>query len=157
MRTKVKTALISAGAVIIAAFISKSKTQESSNIVTNEKHKTNIDVSDSNIEIGDQSPVILGDNNIINYNNIDDSTNIKNQGDEEEIYSSSVSENAEEDNNSNNIGTPYVITSPNNTITKAYLYKWDKENDRDIIGNTYPTAIKLSVYNMIYAMGGWSR
>lgn len=154
MRTKVKTALISAGAVIIAAFISKSKTQESSNIVTNEKHKTNIDVSDSNIEIGDQSPVILGDNNIINYNNIDDSTNIKNQGDEEEIYSSSVSENAEEDNNSNNIGTPYVITSPNNTITKAYLYKWDKENDRDIIGNTYPTAIKLSVYNMIYAMGG---
>lgn len=52
------------------------------------------------------------------------------------------------------VGTPFVTVSPQDQITNAYLAVWDEENDRDIIGNTYSTAMKLSVSNLIDAIGG---
>lgn len=69
----------------------------------------------------------------------------------------SFESNSEEHDNSEEIGTPFVISSPQQDgVTNAYIVSWDEENDRDIIGNTYSSAIKLSVYNMINAIGGGS-
>lgn len=63
--------------------------------------------------------------------------------------------NLQETDNSVEIGSIFVTSSPKqDSVTKAFLSSWDEEKDRDIVGNTYPTAMKLSVYNMIYAMGG---
>lgn len=61
--------------------------------------------------------------------------------------------NDEEQENSE-IGKPFVEVSPQNQITNANLYAWNENNDRDIIGNTYPAAMKLCVSNMIDAMFG---
>lgn len=51
-------------------------------------------------------------------------------------------------------GAPFVVVSPDNQITNASLEKWDKENDRDIFENTYSSALKLSVFNLVDAIGG---
>lgn len=65
--------------------------------------------------------------------------------------------NTQEDDKNIDIGTPFVESSPKQDgVTNAYLEPWDEENDRDIIGNTYPLAMKLTVYNMINAIGGGS-
>ena len=53
-------------------------------------------------------------------------------------------------------GSPFVTVMPQNKITNASLKPWDKENDRDIFGNTYETAMKLHVYNLVDMVGGGS-
>lgn len=62
-----------------------------------------------------------------------------------------------ETNNSVSLGTPFVVSNPKqSTVTNVNLSRWDEENDRDIIGNTYASAMKLSVSNFINAIGGGS-
>lgn len=76
-----------------------------------------------------------------------------------EPETTSVSGSTEENknNNNDNIGTPFVVTIPQQSaVIHAELSKWNEENDRDIIGNTYSSAIKLLVYDLIYAIGGGS-
>ena len=53
------------------------------------------------------------------------------------------------------LGKPFVEITPQSQVNSANIYAWDKENDRDIIGNTYPTAIKLTVSNMIDVLFGY--
>lgn len=55
------------------------------------------------------------------------------------------------------VGTPFVVSVPEqDAVTNAYLTRWDEELDRDIVGNTYSTAMKLKVSNFINAIGGGS-
>lgn len=69
----------------------------------------------------------------------------------------SVSDPIEENKNNYNIGTPFVVTTPQQSaVVHAELSKWNEESDRDIIGNTYSSAIKLLVYDLVYAIGGGS-
>ncbi len=162
MSAKIKVALIGASAMIIAAFISKSKTQENSSIVTNDRHKTNIDVSGSNIEIGDQSPVIIGDHNIINFNDMNDENNNSGEHYNDIPLESNINTENFSDIDENNIDdepiTPFVTSNPKQDgVTCVNLVGWT-ENDRDIFGNAYTsnTALKISIYNMINAIGGGS-
>lgn len=67
---------------------------------------------------------------------------------------SSNEENGDSSKEQVDIGTPFVEVTPKSQINIANLYAWDKENDRDIIGNTYPTAIKLTISNMVDALFG---
>lgn len=63
--------------------------------------------------------------------------------------------NTEKNSNTEDVGTPFVISTPKQDgVINANLITWDVDSDRDIIGNTYSSAMKLSVYNMIYALGG---
>lgn len=162
MNTKIKVALIGAGAVIIAAFINRAKTPENNSIVANDIDKTNIDINDSNIEIGDQSPVIVGDNNTINFNNVnEENSNSKVIYDDTPLETNTNADNSYDISN-NNINdepiTPFVTSNPKQDgVTCVNLVGWT-ENDRDIFGNAYTsnTALKISIYNMINAMGGGS-
>ena len=64
---------------------------------------------------------------------------------------------SEETNNSVSLGTPFVVSNPKQSaVINANLSRWDEEKDRDIIGNTYDSAMKLSVSNFINAIGGGS-
>lgn len=77
------------------------------------------------------------------------------QSPQPETPSPSTSVSVEE--NDKGIGTPFVISDPiQDSVTNAYLSTWDEENDKDIFGNTYTSAIKLTVYNLINAIGGGS-
>lgn len=71
---------------------------------------------------------------------------------DEDSKGSQVDEEAQEE-----MGKLFVEVTPQDQITSADLCTWDEENDRDIIGNTYPTTVKLTVSNMIDAMCGYGQ
>lgn len=72
-----------------------------------------------------------------------------------ESLGESPEKNEDSEEDSVKVGTPFVEATPRNQITSAYLSTWDIENDHDIIGNTYPAAIKLTVSNMIDSIFGY--
>lgn len=112
------------------------------------KHETISDTLDSSV--ADQPSLQTPNDNIDDLGTQPD--NFSNSIESEQPVDSS-DESSKEDQVE--IGTPFIEVTPKNQITSANLYKWDKENDRDIIGNTYPAAIKLTVSNMIDVLFGY--
>lgn len=107
------------------------------------------------------------------YQNIDDESSTNN---DEESFSNSNTKNQEqndfvasdtveqdendsiEENITEETISPFVTSDPkSDTVINVNLVNWSNE-DRDIFGNNYTgnNTMKLSVFNMIYAMGGGS-
>ncbi len=93
------------------------------------------------------------DSSQLNRDNIDNLENTLISKEKENELDDSVKESTSED-----VIVPFITSQPKaDGVTCANFSDWT-ENDRDIIGNTYssPTAMKVSIYNTINAMGGGS-
>lgn len=80
-----------------------------------------------------------------NHNNEDENTDTNNK---------EMNEESKESNNKT--VTPFVTSTPkSDTVINVHLSNWNEE-DRNIFSNNYTgsNTFKLSVYNMIFAMGG---
>ncbi len=87
----------------------------------------------------------------------DESDLVESVNAEEDSSITEDSDIASEESSIIEVGTPFVVSVPEqDAVTNAYLTRWDEEVDRDIVGNTYSTAMKLKVSNFINAIGGGS-
>ena len=87
----------------------------------------------------------------------DESDLVENVNVEEDSFITEDSDIDSEESSIIEVGTPFVVSVPEqDAVTNAYLTRWDEEVDRDIVGNTYSTAMKLKVSNFINAIGGGS-
>ena len=80
--------------------------------------------------------------------------NLNKEYENTDTNNSEIDEEFEESNNKS--VTPFVTSTPkSDTVINVHLSNWNEE-DKDIFGNNYTgsNTFKLSVYNMILAMGG---
>ena len=80
--------------------------------------------------------------------------NLNKEYENTDTNNSEIDEESEESNNKS--VTPFVTSTPkSDTVINVHLSNWNEE-DKDIFGNNYTgsNTFKLSVYNMILAMGG---
>ena len=118
--------------------------------VTDESKSESDDIGSSLVT---QDPSQLFDNSSDNLGTSADASVSESEGNP--TFSSSNEGNDDALEESVDIGKPFVEVTPKSQVNSANLYAWDKENDRDIIGNTYSTAIKLTVSNTIDVLFGY--
>ena len=121
-----------------------------SNYVTDESNSESNDIGSSvethtSPQLSDNSSNNMGTSSDASVSDLEDNP----------TFSSPNEENDDSLEESVDLGKPFVEITPQSQVNSANIYAWDKENDRDIIGNTYPTAIKLTVSNTIDVLFGY--
>lgn len=141
-------------ASLIFAIIGISGINYDNSIVTFEDGISSNNSASSNIDKSSDRSSESDNPSDLDISNESGTADLSNKRDNEDNETEDNETHNEDDKSPIEYGTPFVTVSPQNKITIGNLVRWDTENDRDIFGNTYDSAMKLTAYNFVDAIGG---